>query len=302
MPSRTQAFAALAAGAAVLAVPAVASAAPAPTVAAGPVKVKAYSMSVVASKGSLSVLLSRRAGTSTQTHIYSAAQGVAVKVDKALTKGTVTAPLGAMGSVKLKLRGTGALRKGAVPKGCTGTPGKSRAGTLTGTFRLKADGGRYFGTIKKGKLPAQVIKGGKLNCQSSGGGTPAPGGNAGSTLLSRSITEGDQLTSFSAIRQGGKVTESVTHIDSRTATAPLSVIHSISAPAPSSAFSTAGDLSSANVQGAGRFITGSLAFTAENAFGTTATGTATGSLAAQFDPLGALSLTGGDSPTILTKS
>jgi hypothetical protein len=301
MPSRTHAFAALAAGAAVLAVPAVASAAPAPSVVAGPVKVKAYSMSVVASKGSLSVLLSRRAGTSNQTHIYSASQGVAVKVNKALTAGTVTAPLGAMGTVKLKLHGAGALRKGTVPKGCTGTPGKSRAGTLTGTFKLQADGGRYFGTIKKGKLPAQVIKGGKLNCQAPGGGTPTPGGSSGSTLLSHSITEGDQLTSFSAIRQGGKVSESVTRIDSRAATAPLSVIHTISAPAPSGAFTTAADLSSATVQGAGRFITGSLSFTADDAFGSTATGTAAGSLAAQFDPLGAVSLTGGDSPAILTK-
>ena len=301
MPSRTKALAALAAGAAVLIVPAAASAASAPTVVGGPVKVKAYSMSVVASKGSLSVVLNRTAGKASQNHIYSASQGVAVKVNKALTKGTVTAPLGARGSLKLKLRGTGALRRGTVPKGCTGTPGKSRAGVLTGTFKLKADGGRYFGAIKKGKLPAQIIKGGKLDCQSSnGGGTP--GGGTGSTILSRTATDGDQLTSLSVVRHGSDVTESVTRIDARTATAPLSVIHTISAPAPASAFNVAGDLSSATVQGAGRFITGSLAFAADNAFGSTATGTSTGSLAAQFDPLGPIALTGGDSPTILTKS
>jgi hypothetical protein len=302
MPSRTKALAALAAGAAVLAVPAAASAAAAPTVVGGPVKVKAYSMSVVASKSGLSVVLDRSAGTATQNHIYSASQGVAVKVNKALTKGTVTAKLGTQGSVKLKLRGTGPLRRGTVPKGCTGTAGKSRAGVLTGTFKLKADGGRYFGTIKKGKLPAQVIKGGKLDCQSTPGGGGTPGGSTGSTLLSRSMTDGDQLTSFTVVRHGSDVTESATRIDSHTATAPLSVIHSISAPAPQSAFSVAGDMKSASVQGAGRFLTGSLAFTAENAFGSTATGTSTGSLAAQFDPLGPVSLTAGDQPTILTKN
>ena len=302
MPSRTKALAALAAGAAILPVPAAASAASAPTVVGGPVKVKAYSMSVVASKGSLSVVLNRTAGKASQNHIYTASQGVAVKVNTALTKGTVTAPLGAQGSLELKLRGTGALRRGTVPKGCTGTPGKSRAGVLTGTFKLKADGGRYFGTIKKGKLPAQIIKGGKLNCQSSNGGGGTPGGGAGSTILSSTATDGDQLTSLSVVRHGSDVTESVTRIDSRTATAPLSVIHTISTPAPASAFSVAGDLSSATVQGAGRFITGSLAFAADNAFGSTATGTSTGSLAAQFDPLGPIALTGGDSPTILTKS
>jgi hypothetical protein len=301
MRSRSHAFAALAAGAAVLAVPAMASAAPAPTVVGGPVNVKAYSMSIVASKTGLSVLLNRSAGKATQTHIYSASQGVAVKVNKALTKGTVTAKLGSQGSVKLKLRGTGALRRGTVPKGCTGTAGKARAGVLTGTFKLKADGGRYFGTIRKGKLPAQISKGGTLDCQGAGGGGGTPGGSAGSTLLSHSATDGDQLTSFSVVRQGSDVTESVTRIDSAAATAPLSVIHTISTPAPSSAFDVAGDLSAATVQGAGRFLTGSLAFTADNAFGSTATGTSTGSLAAKFDPLGPVSLTAGDQPTILTK-
>jgi hypothetical protein len=300
MPSRTHALAALAAGAAVLAVPAAASAA-APTVVGGPVKVKAYSMSVVASKSGLSVVLDRSAGKATQNHIYSASQGVTVKVNKALTKGTVTAKLGSQGAVKLKLRGTGALRRGTVPKGCTGSAGKSRAGVLTGTFRLKADGGRYFGTIKKGKLPAQVIKGGKLDCQGAGDGPGTPGGGAGSTLLSHTATDGDQLTTFTVMRSAGKVTESATRIDSRAATAPLSVIHTISAQAPDSAFDVAGDLKSASVQGAGRFLTGSLTFTAENAFGSSATGSSTGSLAAKFDPLGPVSLAGGDQPTILTK-
>jgi hypothetical protein len=258
-------------------------------------------MSVVASSSGLSVVLNRSAGQATQNHIYSASQGVAVKVDKALTKGTVTAKLGSQGSVKLKLRGTGALRRGTVPKGCTGTPGKSRSGVLTGTFRLKADGGRYFGTIRKGRLPAQIIKGGKLDCQSAGGGNGAPGGNPGSTLLSHSQIDGDELTTFSVVRSAGKVTESATRIDSRAATAPLSVIHTISTPAPADAFDVSGDLQSASVQGAGRFLTGSLAFAADNAFGSTATGTSTGSLAARFDPLGSVSLTAGEQPTILTK-
>ena len=56
-----------------------------------PIKVKAYKMSVVASDNTLSTSLLRSAGSSSQTHYYSASQGVKVKVAKSLASGT--APL-----------------------------------------------------------------------------------------------------------------------------------------------------------------------------------------------------------------
>jgi hypothetical protein len=236
MPNRSHALAALAAGAAVLAVPAAASAA-APSIIAGPVKVKAYSMTVFASKGGLSVSLFRRAGKSSQFHSYNAAQGVKVKVARNLGSGSVKAPLGKYGSVKLKLHASGALRRTQIPKGCTGKPGHSRIGTLTGTFKLKADSGRYFGTIKEKSLPAQVIRGGTLKCQGGNGGGNPGGGSPNSTILSRSVAgAGGDFTSFLVSRTNGKVLESVTRSESPSATiarAPGT------GPARSSAASTA---------------------------------------------------------------
>jgi hypothetical protein len=300
MPTRSHALAALAAGAAVLAVPAAASARTS-TVIAGPVKVKAYSMTLIASKNSMSAILTRRAGKSNQSHVYSASKGVKVKLARNLSSGSIKASLGKLGTVNLRLHGSGPVRKSKPPKGCTGQASRSRQGKLSGTFRLKADNGRYFGTIRQGSLPATALDAGKLTCQGTGdGGTGSPGGSSGSTTLSRTISDGDEFTSLVVTRHKGKVSEFVTRIDSRAATAPLVVTHSVSTTAPGGAFSVAGDLKSATVQGAG-FITGSLSYAAKDGFGAYSTGTATGSLAARFDPLGKISLTQGDAPATLVK-
>jgi hypothetical protein len=294
MPSRSQAVAALAAGAAILALPAAASAA-GPTVVAGPVKVKDYKMTVVASGGSLSVSLNRTAGKATQTHLYSTAQGVKVKIPGSLASGSVKAPLGPLGSVALQLRATGPLRSSGVPKGCTGTGGRSRAGVLTGKLSLKADGGRYFGTIKAKSMKAQVIKGGTLDCTPSG----TPGKTPHATTLTRAQTNGSEMTTFSAVKQAGKVTQSAMRMDDPAATAPVQVMHLISAPG--GAFDVASDLSSASVTGSGPFLGGSLAFTSDSAYGSGAVGSATGDLVARFDPIGNVSLTAGEQPTVISQ-
>jgi hypothetical protein len=294
MSTRTHVAAALAAGAAILAVPAGASAA-GPTVVAGPVKVKAYDMTVVASSGSLSVQLHRAAGKASQTHLYSTSKGVKVKVAGNLASGRVAAPLGPLGKVKLKLKATGPLRKTAPPKGCTGSKTKTRAGVLRGSFSLKADGGRYFGTIKQRSLKATVLKGGKLSCTAPNGPGQGGQGAPNTTTLSRSHMDGSQMTTYSAMRQGAKVTQSAMRMDDPAATAPVSVMHMISAPG--GAFDVASDLGSASVNGAGPFLSGHLGFTADDAFGSTAIGTATGDLVAKFDPIGSVSLLAGDEPT-----
>lgn len=298
MPNRSHAVAALAAGAAVLALPAVASAAK-PTVVAGPMKVKKYDMTLVASSGSLSVQLNRRAGKASQMHLYSTSQGVKVKVAGDLGSGSVAAPLGPLGTVKLRLKATGPLRTSAPPKGCTGSRSKSRTGVLSGTFSLAADGGRYFGTIKRRSLAATIIKGGKLSCTTKGTPGGGGGGKPNSTSLSRTQMNGSEMTTYSATRQNGKVTQSVMRMDDQSATGPVQVMHMISAPG--GAFDVAGDLGSASVTGAGPFLDGHLAFTADSAFGSGAVGTATGDLVARFDPLGSISLTAGDEPTTLSK-
>ena len=164
---RTPALAALCA-AGLLAAPAVASAAGS-TVIAGPLKVKDYEMTVTATDGatdSLGVMFNRTAGKASQMHTYSFSQGVTVKATA--KSASIKGSLGRFGKVDLKLRGVGAAKQGVVPKGCTGTAGKSRAGTLRGSFKLVADS-TYFKTVSAKSLKGQLVKGGKLTCD----GTPA---------------------------------------------------------------------------------------------------------------------------------
>ncbi|MEA2279426.1 MAG: hypothetical protein QOK21_33, partial [Solirubrobacteraceae bacterium] len=115
MPTRSHISAALLAGAAILAAPAVASAAR-PMVLAQPVKVKAYKVGLVASDKMLSVSMIRSASRSSQTHFYSASNNVKVTIAPSLASGKVTAPLGSYGKVKLKLKGTRPLKRSAPPK------------------------------------------------------------------------------------------------------------------------------------------------------------------------------------------
>ena len=111
---------------------------------------------------------------------------------------------------------------------------------------------------------------------------------------------GSEMTTYSAMRRNGTVSQSVMRMDDKAATAPVQVMHMISVPG--GAFDVAGDLSSASVTGAGPFLTGRLAFAADSAFGSGAVGTATGDLVAKFDPLGPISLTAGDEPTTVSNS
>jgi hypothetical protein len=298
MPTRFHITAAVLAGAAVLAVPAVASAAT-PMVVSQPVAVKAYKMSVVASGGQLSISMIRSQGGSSQTHYFSLAKGARTKIASSLASGTVSAPLGAYGTVKLKLKATGPLKTSAPPKGCTGTRSKTRAGVLTGTFKLAADHGAYFGTIKRTSLPVTVFKGGTIKCTTTPGDPGTPGGTSSSTLLSRSDFNGGEMTSYTAIKTAGKVTQSVMRMEDSSATSPLSIMHMINAGAGS--FDAAADLSSASVTGAGPFLSGTLDFASDSSYGSGAVGTASGNLVAKFDSIGTVPLTGGDAPTTLSR-
>ena len=133
MTLRTTTLAAVCA-AGLLTVPAAAGAA-APTVVAGPYAVEDYDMTVVGTQGSpgLSVMLTRTAGDAVQSHIYSFAAGATVKVKGA--KASIKADLGAYGAIALKTKKLGKAKRGVLPAGCTGSAGKSRSGTLSGSLR-----------------------------------------------------------------------------------------------------------------------------------------------------------------------
>lgn len=278
MSLRTPLLAAVCA-AGVLAVPAAASAAP--TIVAGPLKVKDYEMTVMGTHGSpgLSVLFNRTAGKASQLHSYSFASGATVKVKG--KKASIKADLGALGAVDLKVKKLGAARKGVVPKGCTGTAGKSRAGTLKGNFRLVADS-TYFNTVTAKKLRAQVLKTGSLQCGTNGGGDPAEG----PTTLTATLDGPAGMLMFTASRDAdGSVSQSAMRMDDEATTAPATVSHVISAPGGASAFSPAGDLASATGAGVGPFFSGAFSFAGES-MGSMSMGTLSGDLAAKFDSIG----------------
>jgi hypothetical protein len=226
-------------------------------------------------------------------HTYNFSQGVHVNAKGA--RASIQADLGRYGKLSLKLKGAGASKRGSIPKGCTGTPGRSRAGTLSGSFKLVADS-TYFKTIRAKTLKGQVIKGGTLRCDGSGS---AP--DERPTTLTASRTDAAGMLMFAAARAaGGSVTQTATRMDDAAATAPASIMHMISAPGGASAFAPAAGLGSATGGAVAPFFTGAFAFAADTTMGTTAMGKLSGDLTAAFDSIGAQPIAAGGPDAIIS--
>lgn len=267
------------AGAALVAALAAPSAAAADaSVVGGPLKVRDYEMTLVGSddgaKDSLTVMFNRVAGDANQMHMYSFASGVTV------TPTSIKGSLGRYGAVRLKLTGARS-GKGVVPKGCTGNPGTTKSGTLTGSFKLVADT-TYFKTVTAKALKGSSSTGGTLTCASSGGGG---GAGAGGPQLSLYATDGTAMTTFTASRQA----QSAMRMDDAAATAPATIMHSISAEG--SGFDPAADLGTATVTGASPFLKGTGSYEGTT-FPGGSSGTLDGSLVAAFDSIGHVTLRG----------
>jgi hypothetical protein len=300
MHARTSASSAALAAAALLALPGVAGAATSKTVVAGPITVKAYKMTLVATDSGASdglmVMFNRAAGTASQTHMYSFAKGLKVAVKGATA--TIKGSLGRYGSVNLKLNATKKTR-GIVPPGCTGKPGTTRSGVAAGKLKLVADS-TYFRTITAKRLNASIPAGGSLKCDSTGGN----GGNGGQfsgTMLSSSTQDAAGMLMLSILKDAGGVRQSVMRMDDEAAIAPASsIVHMISAPAGAPGLTVADDLSSASAAAAGPFLAGSLQFAGEG-FGSVASGTLSGDFAAKFDSIGTQQLAAGGPDATLMK-
>jgi hypothetical protein len=268
---------------AALAVPASAQAAG--TMVAGPVKVRGYDMSVLGSdrgaKDSVNVLFTRRSGKSTQTHMYTFDKNVKV------TKKAVSGSLGRFGSIKLKLRDARPLKRTKLPKGCTGTVGKAKSGSLRGKFRLVADT-TYFRTVSAKKLRALWSTSGKLDCSRSGDGTGGGGGGGagGEPMLTHTKTDDGAMFSLTATR----ASVTALQVEDADLTAPARVMHMINGSGPSLAVGAGG--ATATVQSVSPFLTGKGAFTASFAGGPTASGTLAGDLVARFDSIGSIAASG----------
>jgi hypothetical protein len=265
---------------AALAVPATAAQAET-TLIAGPLKVRDYQMQVVATdaaQDSVSVMFSRGSGASQQMHMYAFAEGATV------TPTSISASLGRYGTIKLRLGGARA-GKGVVPAGCSGNPGTTKAGTMTGQLRFDA-GDSYFKTVTASKLKGSTMAGGDLRCQSDRGGSGAPGAGAGEQTLMVSQMDGGAMTMFTATAKSQTAMRS----EDPAATAPASVMHLISADG--NGLQVSGGGASATAPGIGPFLGGTGAFTGEPYPGG-AFGELGGNLVAHFDGIGDVAF-GGD--------
>jgi hypothetical protein len=292
---RRSLYCAALAAAGALVVPAAASASS--SLYAGPVKVKGYSVSLYATDGgasdTLGVTAVKRSGGSQQMHSWSFS-GVSVSIKGA--KATIKGNLGRYG--KLNARVVAPVKaKGTVPAGCTGKPGSTRKGKLTGA-KLVLDSS-FFRKFAPKSMKAMIVRSGKLNC--SGDGNGGNGGGTPSGLMLMSTVDGpDGQLMVNVVKSAGKVTQQVTRMDAAAATAPATVFHMISATAGAAGLDAAADLSSATAAAAGPFLSGTLSFAGE-AMGTMAAGAVSGDFTARFDSIGAQSLPAGNDAMLMQR-
>jgi hypothetical protein len=283
---------AAAAATGLLAAPATALAADS-SIIAGPLKVKGYDVTITATDSgasdSFAIMANKQAGKSYQMHMWSFTSGVKVSVKG--SKATIKGSLGTFGKVDAKIN-AGAKARTGVPKGCTGTGGSARKGTMTGKSKFVLDT-TFFKTVAPKSLKAQIVQGGKFEC----GGSGTPGSAKGLTLMSTlDGAEGNLMVSIT--KSDGKVFQQVMRTDAPGGSA--SVSHIISAETGASGLEAAADLSTANAAGVSPFLGGTLSFTGEG-MGTMATGTVSGDFAAKFDSIGTQKLPEGNDAMLMTR-
>jgi hypothetical protein len=263
---------------------------------AGPVKVKAYKLYLLATPkhpreaANVTVILERGTDNDRQDHYYSFSHGVSVKFAKDGSAARLDGDFGSFGHIHLRFS---AGRGGApLPPFCHGSTVREHDGALAKRHGFDlATHSSYFGDIVENSLPASVVTyvGKTPSCT---GKKPTP--TKGVTQLSTTASQpGRSLTSFTASRTGsGDIAEDVLLIDSPTSATGPTILHSIDAAAlPSRVFTVTGDLSSAHVVGAGSFLSSQFDFTQLSAPQPNfVTGTVTGTLDARFDGIGVVQL------------
>lgn len=264
------------------------SASAATTVVAGPLKVKGYNMTLIgadAKKDTLTVMFSKAKGKASQQHMYQF--GTKVKV----TKTSISAKLGRFGSVNLRLTNArNASGKSKLPKGCTGTVGKTKTGKFRGSLKFVADR-TFFRTVKAKTLNGVVSSSGKLDCSGSGSGKAKGDGSGdglgvGGPSLTLTKAEEDGTFMFRATPSDQMAIQ--TEMGKKAAPA-TSISHMITGVGPSLLIAGVG----ATVPSVAPFVTGKGTFTAAGpAVGTIVTGPLSGNLVAKFDSVPQVSVVG----------
>lgn len=257
--------------------------------AAGPVQVKAYKMYVLAyprrprSAPLLLIEFERGSALDRQSHFYSFSHGVSVKIAADGSSASVHAALGRWGHMRMSFSETGG---GSLPPvGCGDVVVSHHQGQLSAShgFDLVSHS-PYFGDIRASTLAASTItvRGQDAVCMAT------PSKPAQGVLLSVVKSAGSEITSFSVSHSCAFTGEDLDVTELPQSTAAPVIEHVIQVTRlPGSAFTFAPDLSSAQANGLGTFLSGSLDFTRMFIYKPNdALGTASGDLAARFDGLG----------------
>jgi hypothetical protein len=259
---------------------------------AGPVKVHAYRMYLLAtpaakhSSATLIVIFRRENGSDVQEHYYGSTRAVTVRIAADGSSARIRADFGSYGHVNLDFSAGGG--GAALPGGCHGASTVSRhSGVVAKLGGLKLDThSSYFGIVRENSLPASIITvRGVPGCKPK---QSQP--THGVTQLGVTVAQpGQGITSFTASHTAkGYISEDVLVIHAPLAPkAPVILDSIVASGLPASDFTFAADLSSAHARGTGSFLSGGLDFmrtlAATPHF---AIGTVAGNLTARFDGLG----------------
>jgi hypothetical protein len=268
------------------------------------VEVRAYKMQLIAlTKGAhdgalVAISFTRGTSTDKQEHYYQFTKNVNVHLAPGGASGTIKGDLGKYGRIDLKF--SPGERSRATP-GCPGPFLFQHSGTLTGRFHF-VSGSSYFKTINRSSLPADTATVKKApSCK-----PPSKNQSRGTSLDVDSLGSQGSGTfiDFNIERDlKGQLVEQFLILDASQARAGVMIAHAIDrAKLPASAFRNTADLSSANAVASGQFMSGSVNFTSIAKYGNSASGTVSGSITANFDGLGSVTVPQGTTSSALSTS
>jgi hypothetical protein len=242
----------------------------------------------------LTLTLSRRGGSQTQSYFYEYSKKVSVKANGGLSSGTLNVAMGPYGSLSLRFAGTGGLKTIKDPDGCTGPKFQTRAGKVTGALSFKTHSS-FLGTVNGRTAKASLTKfgPGSEHC-----------GAAGDTYM-LTISGGGTLSGnlLGATRHGSTNSVSAGYNEFQSATFPFNLFATISQNG-SSVFASQPNLSSARVSVSGPFMSGTSAFTETSKCESTANfvyGSVSGVVTGHFD-VGGTQTYGSDGEATLSKN
>jgi hypothetical protein len=260
----------------------------------GPVRVRAYEMSIVAtprdrdSAPAVFIEFDRNAGRPfpkalggrrfAQSHSFLVDHGARVDIARDLRSATVRADFGRYGRIDLTVSAPASSR----PLRCLPESGEGKA---RGQFRLRP-GGRYFGTIARRTLPALIS--GDVSCAADARAQP-PATTRRPGLFARKVSPSRFGRILVASEADGEAFVSMIRPGKRVFVTDMIEEH---APPPSTLI-VQPDLSAATFNAFGPFLSGVGRYTASSTptKGRTS-GTLSGNLTAEFDTPGPVAISG----------